>query len=157
MVASPIRFEFYHPAARRVCVAGSFNDWNPSATPLVPLGDGRWLRQLWLPPGPYEYLFVADGVWFFDPHAPDYVPNVYGTMNAIVEVTASHGGPNGVQPRRLPLRNGRRTGPFASSPPREESGGGYLRYSVLGRKGFHPPERNTVQVAVPMTRTRKPL
>ncbi len=109
VLASPIRFEFFHPAARRVCVAGSFNHWNPSATPLVPLGHGRWLRQLWLPPGRYEYLFVADGVWCFDPLAPDYVPNVYGTMNAVIEVCAAANRANGSRPRNLPAPFGKKT------------------------------------------------
>jgi hypothetical protein len=154
---TPIRLEFFHPTARPVCVAGSFNDWNPSATPLVSLGGGRWLRLIWLRPGQYEYLFVADGVWFFDPNASDYAPNVYGTMNAIVEVAASDGGSKGVQPRRLPLRNGRRMGPAVSRHPREESGGGYLRHRVLPREGFRSPARNNVQVAVPTTCTREPL
>lgn len=107
VLASPIRFEFFRRTARRVCVAGSFNDWNPSATPLVSLGGGKWLRLLWLPPGQYEYLFVADGVWFFDPHAPDYVPNVYGTMNSVIEVFAPARHANGNLPRNLPSPNGR--------------------------------------------------
>jgi 1,4-alpha-glucan branching enzyme len=100
-LASPVRFEFCHPTARRVCVAGSFNDWNPSATPLVPLGGHKWLRMLWLPPGAYEYLFVADGVWYFDPLAKDYLPNVYGTLNAVIEVAASYLRANGKTVRGL--------------------------------------------------------
>lgn len=82
----PVRFEFHNPNARHVFVAGSFNGWNPSATGLVRLGGGHWVRFLWLPPGAHEYLFVADGVWFFDPHAKEYVANVYGTRNAVVKV-----------------------------------------------------------------------
>ena len=84
--SAPVRFEYHHPTASRVFVAGSFNGWNPSVTALANLGSGHWLRLLWLPPGEHEYLFVVDGVWCFDPHAADYVPNVYGTMNAVVEV-----------------------------------------------------------------------
>jgi hypothetical protein len=41
---------------------------------------------LWLPAGPHEYLFVADNIWLLDPEADDYVPNVYGTLNAVVNV-----------------------------------------------------------------------
>lgn len=104
----PVRFEFHHPTARSVSLAASFNNWNPSATPLVDLGGGRWLRLVWLPRGRYEYLFVADGRWFFDPHALDYSPNVYGTMNAAVEVRESIGqckappDGNGMWPLRTP-------------------------------------------------------
>ena len=81
---SPIRFEFVHSTAKRVCVGGSFNGWNPAATPLAPWGRGRWLRELWLPPGRHEYLFVVDGE--FDPRATDYAPNVFGGRNLVVEV-----------------------------------------------------------------------
>lgn len=106
-ISVPVRFVFEHPTARHVCVGGSFNDWDPSATPLVNLGGGRWLRLVWLPPGRHEYLFVADGVWFPDPHAIARVPNVYGTMNAVVEVLApSEMGKRGCH-RRL-LRTSRR-------------------------------------------------
>ena len=43
---------------------------------------------MWLAPGEYEYLFEADGAWCFDPAARDYVPNSYGTMNAVIKVVA---------------------------------------------------------------------
>ena len=84
-----VRFEFIHPTAKRVCVAGSFNGWNPSATPLAPAGRGRWLRELWLPQDTCEYLFVVDGVWMFDPNATDYMPNIFGGMNAVIEVSCA--------------------------------------------------------------------
>lgn len=83
-----VRFEISYPNAKRVCVAGSFNGWNPTATPLAPSGRGKWLRELWLPPGTHEYLFVVDDTWLFDPNATDYVPNIFGGMNAVVAVTA---------------------------------------------------------------------
>lgn len=83
-----VRFEIFYPNAKRVCVAGSFNGWNPTATPLVPSGRARWLRVLWLPPGTHEYLFVTDGQWMFDPNATDYVPNIFGGINAVINVTA---------------------------------------------------------------------
>lgn len=83
-----IRFEILYPNAKRVCVAGSFNGWNPAATPLAPSGRGKWLRELWLPPGTHEYLFVVDDTWLFDPNATDYVPNIFGGVNAVIQVTA---------------------------------------------------------------------
>lgn len=94
-VTVPVRFVFRSQAARSVCVAGSFNGWNQSATPLVHVGEGKWLRLLWLPPGRHEYLFVADGVWFFDPEATDYVPNVYGTLNSLITVFLPSKGASG--------------------------------------------------------------
>lgn len=83
-----VRFDIHYPNAKRVSVAGSFNDWNPTATPLAPAGRGNWLRGLWLPLGTHEYLFVVDDAWLFDPNAKDYVPNIFGGMNAVIVVTA---------------------------------------------------------------------
>lgn len=88
-----VRFEFFHPTARRVCVAGDFNGWNPTATALRSLSDGRWLRELGLPLRRHEYLLVVDGEWKFDPRAAEYVPNIFGGMNAVVDVRALAGRP----------------------------------------------------------------
>ena len=46
-----IRLHFAHPTAAKVCAAGTFNDWRPEAIPMVPLGEGRWAKELTLPPG----------------------------------------------------------------------------------------------------------
>jgi len=81
-----VRFEFFCPNAKRVSLAGSFNDWNPAAAPLAASSLGEWHIELWLPPGTHEYLFAVDGRWRFDPNAADYVPNIHGGMNAVVEV-----------------------------------------------------------------------
>jgi hypothetical protein len=34
----PVHFEFTHPTARAVFIAGTFNDWQPEAKPMHPLG-----------------------------------------------------------------------------------------------------------------------
>jgi hypothetical protein len=36
-----VRIEFEHPTAHAVCIAGSFNDWHPSATEMVLLAACR--------------------------------------------------------------------------------------------------------------------
>jgi 1,4-alpha-glucan branching enzyme len=86
--AAPARahFEFLHPTAARVCVAGTFNDWRPEATPMVAMGDGRWIKELTLPPGVYEYRIVADGEWMPDPLAWETTPNPLGGMNSVLKV-----------------------------------------------------------------------
>src|ERR1051325_8423191 len=48
--------------ARSVAVAGSFNNWDPTKTPLTRQGD-RWSTKVDLPRGRYEYRFVVDGQW----------------------------------------------------------------------------------------------
>ena len=58
-----VHFEFFHPQASRVNIAGPFNDWRPEATWMISLGHGRWIKQLVLPPGRYQYCLVVDGHW----------------------------------------------------------------------------------------------
>src|ERR1017187_6693095 len=58
-----VRFEFIHPTATTVCVAGTFNQWQPEAKTLHPAGGGRWLKETALAPGSYEYCLVVDGQW----------------------------------------------------------------------------------------------
>ncbi len=89
VMSGRVHFELFHHHAKSVCVAGSFNGWNPFATRMVPAGNGRWLRELWLPEGIHQYLLVVDGEWVFDLNATDYVPNVFGGMDAVVEVSSA--------------------------------------------------------------------
>ena len=57
-----VQISFHHQTAREVFVAGTFNDWHPAASLMVEVGGGRWVKELALPPGRYEYRFVVDGV-----------------------------------------------------------------------------------------------
>jgi len=83
----PVRFEFTHPTAGAVCVAGTFNDWHAKAKPLQPLGGGRWLTETFLPAGTYEYRLVVDGKWMPDPLAKETVPNPFGGRNSLLKVS----------------------------------------------------------------------
>jgi 1,4-alpha-glucan branching enzyme len=85
---APVHLEYTNPAAAAVCVAGTFNDWRPDATPMVALGDGRWMKELTLPPGVYEYRIVADGQWLEDPLARETHPNPFGGVNSVLRVAA---------------------------------------------------------------------
>lgn len=78
--------ELTHPTAQQVCIAGSFNDWHPSVTPMIRLDDGQWAKELALAPGRYEYRFVVDGQWVDDPAATEFIPNPFGTANAVLVV-----------------------------------------------------------------------
>ena len=71
-------------------IAGTFNGWRPEATPMVAMGRGRWLKELVLPPGKHEYLFVADGCWLADPLAQATLPNPFGGVNSVVTVSKDH-------------------------------------------------------------------
>ncbi|ODU25166.1 MAG: hypothetical protein ABS95_00850 [Verrucomicrobia bacterium SCN 57-15] len=80
-----MEIEFHHEQAKAVFIAGTFNDWNPAVTPMIALGNGNWGKKLSLPPGRYEYRFVADGEWLTDPKA-EQVPNPHGSFNSAVVV-----------------------------------------------------------------------
>lgn len=87
-----VRSKFTDPAARKVCVAGSFNNWNPEASRMVKLDEDRWAKDLPLAPGVYEYRFVVDGTWIADPDADYAVINPHGERNSVVTVSARDGG-----------------------------------------------------------------
>ena len=81
-----IHFEFASPTAESVAIAGTFNEWQPNATPMIALGQGRWAKDLALPPGDYEYCLVVDGQWTPDPQATETVPNPFGVVNSVRKV-----------------------------------------------------------------------
>jgi hypothetical protein len=83
-----ISLELVQPGAKHVCVAGSFNEWKPEQTPLVQMGNGRWVGDLDVKPGRHEYLFVVDGQWLLDPNAKESVQNPFGGRNSILTVSA---------------------------------------------------------------------
>jgi 1,4-alpha-glucan branching enzyme len=78
-----IEFRFHAPDAKSVGVAGSFNGWDPTQTPLRRRFGGDWRAALKLTPGRHEYRFVADGKWFTDPGADETGPNPYGGCNSV--------------------------------------------------------------------------
>jgi 1,4-alpha-glucan branching enzyme len=82
----PVRFEFTDPTATTVCVAGTFNRWEPEAKALHPTGGGRWWKETALAPGTYEYCLVVDGRWMPDPQARETVPNPFGGRNSVLKV-----------------------------------------------------------------------
>ena len=81
-----IRIEFTNPVAASVAIAGSFNDWHPDATQMVRVTHDRWVKDLALQPGTYEYRLVVDGRWMPDPAAPDTVSNPFGERNSVLKV-----------------------------------------------------------------------
>jgi 1,4-alpha-glucan branching enzyme len=87
-----VRFVLYAPGARAVSVAGSFNQWDRGATPLVPAGrSGVWATTVTLAPGQHQYAFVVDGrQWVVDPGAPA-VDDGFGRRNSVITVGAPAG------------------------------------------------------------------
>lgn len=70
----PHRFTFDPPARdgsiQRVYIAGDFNDWSPTQTPMQRIGPRRWAITLKLTPGIHYYKYVINGSrWTPDPEA----------------------------------------------------------------------------------------
>ena len=101
----PVRFEFSHPTAKTVSIAGSFNDWHPTAKSMHFSGHGRWLKEAFLPPGNYEYCLVVDGQWMPDPLAQETVTNPFGGRNSVLKVAISPEAAHLTNAEHLPLKN----------------------------------------------------
>ncbi len=56
-----VLFKLQRAFVHHVSIVGTFNGWNPTATPMCPAGRGRWARALFLSPGRYDYALVVDG------------------------------------------------------------------------------------------------
>jgi len=81
-----VRFTFQPVigGVERIFLAGSFNDWNDSTTPMTdPDGDGVFEAEMLLPPGRYLYKIVVDGRWLTDPEAAETEPDGQGGLNAV--------------------------------------------------------------------------
>ncbi|HSH93042.1 MAG TPA: glycogen-binding domain-containing protein [Roseimicrobium sp.] len=100
-----VRFEFTHPTAKSVYLAGSFNQWRPESKSLHPSGTGLWWKETAMAPGTYEYCLVVDGVWMTDPLARESVPNPFGGRNSILNVARSAEAAHLADAENLPLTN----------------------------------------------------
>jgi 1,4-alpha-glucan branching enzyme len=75
--------------AESVGIAGSFNDWRPSVSPMLAVEQGRWVKDLVLHPGTYEYCLVVDGTrWIPDPVSKEKRTNNFGLTNSVIRVSA---------------------------------------------------------------------
>ena len=101
----PVRFEFTHPTATTVCLAGTFNQWQPESKTLHSSGVGHWWKETALVPGIYEYCLVVDGQWMPDPLARESVPNPFGGRNSILKVANSEVTAHLQDAENFPLKN----------------------------------------------------
>jgi 1,4-alpha-glucan branching enzyme len=80
------RFSYSNATAQTVFLAGDFNHWSTTATPMQSDQKGNWSIGLSLPPGKYQYKFVADGKWFQDFANPDAARDGMGGHNSVLTV-----------------------------------------------------------------------
>ncbi len=81
-----VEFAFFAPNAKKVFVAGKFNNWNTKSMPMKKGKDGTWRVKIKLSPGTYEYKYFADDAWVQDIPGAALVPNSFGTNNFVLTV-----------------------------------------------------------------------
>jgi 1,4-alpha-glucan branching enzyme len=76
------------PDAQSMALAGDFNQWSPTATPMKLRKDGCWWATLRLPKNQeFAYRFIVDGhQWVTDHQADRTEPNEHGETNSVVVV-----------------------------------------------------------------------
>ncbi|MGO9246113.1 MAG: protein kinase domain-containing protein [Verrucomicrobiia bacterium] len=81
-----VEFTITAPDAHIVRLAGEFNNWSPTATPMRKRPNGTWAATMQLAAGHYQYKFIVDGKWITDPENPTQVPDPYGNYNSVVDI-----------------------------------------------------------------------
>jgi 1,4-alpha-glucan branching enzyme len=82
-----VQFKLAAQPGSEVSVAGTFNNWNPAANPLVQYPEGGVFKTaMQIPKGTYEYVFVVNGVWAEDPGCAERSPTMFGSMNSVLHV-----------------------------------------------------------------------
>jgi len=84
--AKSAEFKFYAPQAKKVSLAGNFNNWNTKELSAKKDLSGNWSVKLNLKPGKYEYKFFVDGNWVNDPRCTACVSNSFGTQNCVADI-----------------------------------------------------------------------
>ncbi len=86
-VGDEVIFAARFDRAKKVLIAGDFNNWSPMSTPMVNRGNpGEFYMSLPLRPGRYRYRFVVDGKWMTDPHNKYVEVNQFGELNNVIDV-----------------------------------------------------------------------
>lgn len=72
---------------KQVNLAGSFNNWSATETPMMRgIDDKTWVKQMKLPYGKHQYKFVADGNWTVDPFAKKNEDDGNGNTNSVLMI-----------------------------------------------------------------------
>ncbi len=85
--AKEVTFKIEAPAAKGVYLAGDFNGWEINNEGMLSCGEsGCWEKRVALPSGRYRYKFWVDGEWILDSKNPEQEPNVFGTLDSILNI-----------------------------------------------------------------------
>ena len=75
--------------AKKVMLAGNFNDWDPDELRMKKTPDG-WEISYALGPGNYQYKFIVDGKWITDPSNTQIVNDGKGNLNSYLVIDANY-------------------------------------------------------------------
>jgi 1,4-alpha-glucan branching enzyme len=81
-----VEFTCTAPDAKKVFLAGEFNNWDTRSLPMKRDKKGAWKMKIKLPRGRYEYKFFADNVWVESLPGVEQVSNPLGIKNFILWV-----------------------------------------------------------------------
>ena len=81
----PVRFVFVGHA-QQVAVAGTFNHWNATASPLTSTADGVFETTVLVPRGEHRYQFRVDGEWMPDPLSERQAPDGMGHIDSVFQL-----------------------------------------------------------------------
>ena len=71
--------------AKKVYVAGSFNNWEENKLAMVKTATG-WELPVYLADGTHTYRFIADRKWMIDPANPNKLPNEFNEFNSVIKI-----------------------------------------------------------------------
>ncbi len=79
-------FTFRHGATGPVYVVGDFCRWQTDHLPMRQASEHEWVLMLRLPPGSYQFRYLADGRWFTDYAAFGVSANGLGDLNSVLRI-----------------------------------------------------------------------
>jgi hypothetical protein len=79
-------FRFRHAANGPVFLVGDFCHWHTDHLPMRKVSDSEWTLMMRLPPGTFEFRYLADGTWYTDYAAFGVNRNRFGDFNSVVRI-----------------------------------------------------------------------
>ena len=75
--------------AKKVFLAGSFNNWKPGELTMNKTAAG-WSLPLYLAEGTHTYKFIVDGKWMRDEQNIEKLPDGHGNFNSVLRIGQPH-------------------------------------------------------------------
>jgi hypothetical protein len=75
--------------AKKVFVAGSFNNWHERELQMIKTPSG-WQLPLYLGEGTHTYKFIVDGRWLIEEKKQARLPDGHGGYNSVLEIGKPH-------------------------------------------------------------------